>query len=545
MWRQNLVFAFFLLFGLLAAGQLAKLQIVKGEHYKALSEGQNASGQESRKERGEIFLKDLEPLAINKDFSLVFATGAKVSDPGETAKTLGSILNLEEDFVRVKLEKDALFSSIKIRLTKEEVENLEKLDLNGISLTQERTHYFPQEILASQVLGFVDADWQGQYGLEEYYDDLLSGKDRDGDKGSSLVLTVDYDIQYQAEKLLERAKADNNIESGSILVMDPNSGKILAMANYPNFDPNNYREQAKAGGLDIFQNNLTQKLFEPGSVFKPITMAAALEEQAIIPQTTYVDEGIVKIGGRTIYNYDNRTYGEQTMTNVLEKSINTGAVFAEKQLGHSLFLRYIEKFGFFDETGVDLSEAYSQNQEFKKGYEINFANASFGQGIEITPIQLVRAFSAIANGGKMVKPYLVDKILIPQGDGSSKAKKTEPELSKPVISSRTASQVTTMLTSVVENGFSKKAKIPGYYIAGKTGTAQVSFSALGVKKPGYSDKTVQSFIGFFPAFSPQFLILVKLDNPEARTAEYSALPVFRQLAEYIVHLYQIPPDYEP
>lgn len=545
MWRQNLVFVFFLVFGLVAAGQMAKLQIIKGEYYKALSEGQNISGQETRKERGEIFLKDLEPLAINKDFALVFATGAKVTDPSQTAKDLSSILNLEEGFILEQLEKDALFSAVKSRLTKEEVEGLEKLDLEGISLSHERTHYFPQETLASQVLGFVDADWQGQYGLEEYYDDLLAGKDRGGNKGSNLVLTIDYDIQYKAEKLLEQAKADNNIESGSIVVMDPNSGRLLAMANYPNFDPNNYREYAKTGKLDIFQNNLTQKLFEPGSVFKPITMAAALEEQVVTPQTTYTDEGIVKIGGRTILNYDNRSYGEQTMTNVLEKSINTGAVFAENQLGHSNFLRYIEKFGFFSETGIDLTESYSQNQEFKKGYEINYANASFGQGIEITPIQLVRAFSAIANGGKLVKPYLVDRALIPKSDGSNKEQKTEPEFSKPVISSRTASQLTTMLTSVVENGYSKKAKIPGYYIAGKTGTAQVSFSALGIKKPGYSEKTVQSFIGFFPAFSPQFLILVKLDNPEVKTAEYSALPVFHQLSEYIIHLYQIPPDYEP
>ncbi|MDO8424830.1 MAG: penicillin-binding protein 2, partial [bacterium] len=493
--RQNLVFFFFILFGLLIAGKLVNLQIIKGEYYKALAEGQNTSGQDFKKDRGEIFLKNSEPFAIDKNFSLVFANGLKISDPQKTAQSLSSVLGLPEDFVLAQIGKDTLYSPIKSRLTKEEIKGLEELNLSGISFTREQGHYFPQETLASQVVGFVDANYQGQYGLEEYYNDLLSGRKPATDKGSSLVLTIDYDIQFMAEKLLETAKKNVDMESGSILVLDPNSGKILAMANYPNFNPNGYRDYAQAGDMGIFQNNLTQKIFEPGSVFKPITMAAALEEEAITPQTTYTDEGIIKIGGRTIYNYDNRTYGLQTMTNVLEKSINTGAVFAQRQLGNSLFLKYIENFGFFSSTGVDLQEVYSENREFKKGYEINYATAAFGQGIEITPIQLARAFSAIANGGKLVKPYLVEKISTPQKDGSSRDQETKPEFSKPVISSKTASQVTTMLTSVVENGFSKKAKIPGYYIAGKTGTAQVPEAGK-----YSSDRTVQSFIGFFPAF---------------------------------------------
>lgn len=526
--RQTLVFSFFILFGALIAGKLVSLQIVKGEYYKALAEGQSVQGKETRGDRGEIFLKNSEPLAINKDFSLVFAAGLKISDIEKTAKILSPVLSLAEDFVSEKLKKDTLYSPIKSRLSEEEIKNLQGLDLPGINLVREKSHYFPQETLASQTVGFLGADYRGQYGLEEYYDDVLSG-------GSNLVLTIDYNIQFTAERLLEAAKKTVDIESGSILVLDPNSGKILAMASYPNFNPNDYREYAKTGDLGIFQNNITQKIFEPGSVFKPITMAAALEEGVITPQTTYTDEGILKIGGRTINNYDSRTYGEQTMTNVLEKSINTGAVFAERQLGHNLFLKYVEKFGFFSRTGVDLPESYSTNKEFKKGYEINYATAAFGQGIEITPIQLARAFSAIANGGKLVKPYLAEKI---------GGQKTEPEFSKPVISSKAASQLTTMMTSVVENGFGKKAKVPGYYIAGKTGTAQVPFSALGINKSGYSDKTIQSFIGFFPAFSPRFLILVKLDNPKTKTAEYSALPVFHDLAEYVLRLYQIPPDYE-
>jgi len=228
------------------------------------------------------------------------------------------------------------------------------------------------------------------------------------------------------------------------------------------------------------------------------------------------------------------------MTEVLERSINTGAVYAENQLGHSNFLRYLDSFGFFDPTGIDLEgEVYSSNKTFKQGYEINFATASFGQGIEITPMHLVRAFTAIANQGEMIKPYIVDKIITGDKIIETKAEKTEK-----VISPKTASQVTAMLVSVLENGYSKAARIPGYYVAGKTGTAQIPYSALGVNKKGYSDKTWQSFIGFAPALDPRFLVLVKLDNPATGTAEYSALPIFRELTKYILDYYKIPPDYE-
>ena len=297
----------------------------------------------------------------------------------------------------------------------------------------------------------------------------------------------------------------------------------------PDFSPNNYSE---IRDVEIFQNPLTQKIFEPGSVFKPITMAGALNEQKLTPQTTYLDTGEVKIGGWKITNYDNRIWGQKTMTEVLEMSINTGAVFAEKQLGHQSFLEYVEKFGFFEKTGIDLQgEVFSENKEFKKGYEINFATASFGQGIEITPIQLARAFSAIANGGKLVTPYILEG-------------KPPQNSETQVISQSTASQLTAMLVSVIENGFSKKAKIEGYFIAGKTGTSQMPWPALGVQRSGYSSKTWQSFIGFAPAFNPEFLILVKLDNPQRRTAEYSAMPIFRDLAKYIIDYWEIPPDYE-
>jgi len=531
-WRINLVFFFFLLFALAILWRLFFIQVLNNDFYKALAQGLISPLTETQAERGEIFLENREPLAINKNWPLVFASPPKVTEIEETAKTLSEILNLPEDLILEKLKKDTIYSLIKNKLTQEEVEKIKKSNFAGVYLAQERLRYYLKETLASQLIGFLDANLQGQYGLEEYYDEILRGTSQ----GADLILTLDYNIQFKAEKLLERAKENLDIESGQIIVIDPNSGRIIALSHFPNFNPNQYQEYAQKGDLEVFKNKATKDFFEPGSVFKPITFAAALQEEKITPQTTYIDKGIVEIGGWSIYNYDERVHGEQTMTNVLEKSINTGAVFVEKQLGHNLFLKYIEKFGFFEPTGIDLPESFSENKEFKKGYEINFATASFGQGIEMTAIQLARAYSAIANGGKLVSPYLVNIV----NDVDVRRQHQLPQ----IISQKTASQLTAMLVSVVENGFAKAARIPGYYIAGKTGTAQISFSALGLDKKGYSDKTWQTFVGFAPAFNPQFLILIKLDNPKTRTAEYSAVPIFHELAEYIIHQYQIPPDYE-
>ena len=225
------------------------------------------------------------------------------------------------------------------------------------------------------------------------------------------------------------------------------------------------------------------------------------------------------------------------MTQVLENSINTGAVFASQQVSHQTFLNYVDKFGFTKKTGIDLQgEVSSNNNVLRNATDMNFATASFGQGIELTPIQIISGFSAIANGGRVVKPYLVEKIASGQDEMEIK-----PQLSDPVISQKTVSELTSMLVNVVDKGFNKVAKIPGYYIAGKTGTAQVPLK----NGKGYeADKTIQSFVGYGPAYNPQFLILVKLDNPKVPKSALSAVPVFKELAQYIINYWEIPPDYD-
>jgi len=562
--RINLILILITLFGVAIIGRLFFIQILNYEYWKALAQGQQKFFDQVQGDRGEIFLQNKEgnlyTLASNKNWELVYISPEEITTKGqdsiETAKALSQILNLDEDLILEKIKKSgSLYELIKSKLTQEEIELLKKLNLPGVYLGSETLRYYPQENLAAHVSGFLGGDNIGQYGVEGYYNDLLKGSEgfQEGEKGaqgylvkmtsdvvkrgSDLVLTLDYNIQFVAEKLLREAKENLGAESGQIIVGDPNSGRILAMANFPEFNPNEYWKETN---LEIFKNPINQNLFEPGSVFKPITMAAALDQGIITPQTIYVDPGVIEIGGWPIYNYDQRVYpGKITMTEVLEKSINTGAVFAERQISHQSFLDYIEKFGFFEPTGIDLEgEAFSRNSNLKKGYEVNFATASFGQGIEMTPIQLFRAICAIANGGKLIKPYVLENPILNSDD----VEESDIE-ERQVISQKTATQLTSMLVSVVENGFAKRAKIPGYYIAGKTGTAQIPWSALGIDKSGYSEKTIQTFVGFAPVFSPRFLILVKLNNPKARTAEYSATPIFRELAKYIIDYYQIPPDY--
>ena len=533
-WRINLILIFFFLFGLTLVGRLFYIQIIKEDYHKALAQGFYSTEKQVIGERGKVFFRGGEPLAVNIDWPIVFSMPVEIEEKEVVAEKLSQVLSLEKSFILEKIEKDSLYEPIKKRITDQEIKEIEELNLKGVYLKRERGRYYPQEDFASQLIGFIDVDGQGQYGIESHYNGILEGKRNE--PGQDIFLTVDYSIQFKAEELLKQAKENLNIESGEIIVIKPDSGEILALANFPNFNPNQY---SKISDFKIFKNSSTQKIFEPGSVFKPITFAGALEEEKITPQTVYQDTGLVKIGGRTISNYGKRTWGEQTMTEVLEKSINTGAVFVEKKLGHDNFLKYLDSFGFFKPTGIDFPEVYSENREFKKGYEVNFATVSFGQGIEVTPIQLVRAFTAIANGGKMVRPYFVKNII------NSKEKiEIEPKIEEELIlSSKAIAQLTAMMVSVTENGFAKTARIPGYYVAGKTGTAQIAWSSLGENKSGYSNKTWQSFIGFAPAFNPEFVILVKLDNPEARTAEYSATPIFQELATYILNYYQVPPDY--
>jgi len=567
-WRTNIILIIILIFGAAIVSRLFFLQILERKLYEAQALGQQTNFNNIVGSRGQIFCmtsqatkgsesssgssEKLKSLAINKDSWIISVNPKDILDKASFADVLSKNISQSQDGILSKLEGENSYVVIERNLSTADLEKIKALKLKGLSWENIPERFYPQGELASQLLGFLGGEGSGQYGIEGYYEDILKGKSGIQTKksginslflnddsisldGSDIYLTIDYNIQFQAEELLKQEQKKNDIDSGQIIVIKPDTGKILALANFPNFDPNQYSKETDLG---IFQNSAVQKLFEPGSIMKPFTMASALNEGKITPDTTYVDTGVVKFGSQSIHNFANEVYGKQTMTQVLESSINTGAVFAEQQIPHKTFFDYIDKFGFNEKTGVDLQgEVYSSNDLLKNGHDIEFATAAFGQGIELTPIQIVRGFCAIANGGKLVKPYIVEKIVNEKDEIY-----TKPKVSEQIVSQQTISQLNTMLINVVDKGFGGVAKIPGYYFAGKTGTAQIPLENGRGYQP--DNNTIQSFIGYGPALNPQFLVLIKLDNPKVPKSSLSAVPVFKQLAQYIINYWQIPPDYD-
>ena len=555
------IFCIFVLLSLGITYRLFILQIKNGDYWQAIAKGQQTFIEESVGERGDFFLEDKDNnrkiLAQNIKKNILYVISSKIEDKNKTAEILENILEKPKDEILLEIEKGETF---KKEINDEQLKEFRKNcnNIKGLYVDEIQKRFYPQNSLASSLIGFVDKEGEGQSGIERYFNEIIKGTEgfkeqerspwgfltlfSNGNKGlnspehgSDLVLTLDYNIQFFCEKELKQAKEKWDIDAGEIIVMEPATGKIISLATFPTFNPNKYGEETN---LEIFRNASTQKLFEPGSVFKAITMAAALEENLITPETTYIDKGFVDLGGPLIYNYEKRVWGKQTMTNVLEKSINTGAVFVQQKLGTKLFLKYLEKFGLFEKTGIDLqAEEFSLNESLKNGYPRDFASASFGQGINVTSMQLIRAFSAIANGGNLMKPYIVEKIIKPNGEEIE----IKPEIERRVISKETSDKLTLMLVSVTEDIYARRAQVNGYFVAGKTGTAQVPLEEGGYSK----DKTIHTFMGYLPSDDPKFLILVKLENPKGASASsYSAAPLFSEIAKYIVNLWQIPPERE-
>ncbi len=568
--RINLLFILmlFLAGGLIA--RLFSLQILQYDVYHALAKDQHEFSKILVPERGEILLQDFSqqkrtgqpfytPLATNKEFYQVYLVPNKIKEEKEKlAKQLAAILEIDKDFILQKMAKeDDPYELLRHKVGEDVANQIKQLSVEGVELGFETWRYYPNDNFAAHVSGFVGIVGKakiGQYGIEGYYEDDLRGesgflsgeKDTSGygipflDRklepavdGADLVLTIDQNIQFKARYELEKAVEKYDAEGGSIIIMNPSTGAILAMANLPDFNPNQY---GKVEDMAVFQNPAVGELYEPGSVFKPITMAAGIDTGKVSSDTLYEDKGRLVIGGNIIGNVDGKSYGKQTMTQVLEKSLNTGAYYVQKQLGRSLFRDYVLKFNLDQPTGIDLTGERKGNlSNLYTSYDIDLATVSFGQGIAITSIQMLTAVSSIANDGKMMRPFLVERMIKP--DGTEIELKTE-EIRK-VISSETAESLTKMLVSVVENGSARLAKVEGYNLAAKTGTAQIP----DLDEGGYLEEIIHNFVGYAPAFNPEFAILVKLNKPKGvRFAATSCSPVFKSLAEYLFSYLEIPPQ---
>lgn len=542
--------------------RLYSLQVSAYSSFRALAEGQHTIFKELIPQRGEIFLRDkngVYPAAVNQDTKLAYAVPKEIEDPFAAAREAASILGFPEAELRGKLEKpDDAYELLKHKLNEEEISRINDLKIKGIRLADESYRYYPSGELAANILGFVGwkgEDFGGRYGVEAFFDRELKGEEgkiiqnRDASgrwittgireltrakDGNSLVLTIDHIIQYETEKLLKSAVEKTDADGGSVVVMEPETGKILAMANFPTFNPNEY---SKVEDISVYKNPIVSDAYESGSVFKTFTIAAGIDSSKITPDSTYIDTGIVQEAGYSIRNSDLKAHGVQTMTQVLEESLNTGVIYVEKLLVNKNFSDYVSRFGFGEKTGIELPGEASGNIRNLKNIksDIQFFTASFGQGITVTPIQLASAYSAIANGGMLMKPQIIDKIIT--GDGIEK--EVSPQEKRRVISERAALFTSEILESVVLNGHGKRAGVPGYRVGGKTGTAQVASS----EKKGYEEgKNIGSFAGFAPIDSPKFTIVVKMENPKAvEWAESSAAPLFGELMKFLLEYYNVEP----
>lgn len=545
----------FLLIWALLLYKIADVQIINKDYYKALALGQISTYFNNSGERGDILASNGELLATDAYFKNLYLDKDKANENTyKFLKELGFEIN-EKDVI----DFPSSLYLVEERLPEKKVEEVNKKakekGIEGIIIRTESARFYPSKYVASKVLGFVNKDGIGEYGIEKAMQEHLKGEqisNFDVDvsplltkklaKGANVELTINYDIQMFAEKIIKQAREFLEFKSAQVIVLDAKTGEVLALVDYPNFDPNNFSYYANQGDLEIFQNSAIQKLYEPGSVMKPLTMAIAINEGRIKPEDTFFDPGMVKVSDRIIKNYRDRSWGKVNMTNILEYSINTGIVFVEQQIPHSIFLNYLDALGFFKELDIDLPGAvFSPNNSLKKGYDVNFATAAFGQGIEITPMHLIKAYTVFINEGKMLTPYIIKKVY-KNGEILYEGEKKE---SSRIFSKETINILNNMLVSVVEQGYGKRAKVEGYWVAGKTGTAQIPWRKLGEDKIGYSDKVISSFIGYAPAHNPKFLMLVKLDQPKYDyNQEWSVTIIFHKIAKFILDYFNIPPDYD-
>ncbi len=526
------------LFGYLIFG-LYNLQIQKGALYSARAADQIALSGLLKSPRGSIYVTDKEgdriSVALNRAYPAIIASPAEIKDVDEVVNTFSDFLNLDPRKLKALLSKQGdLYEVIKSRVSDEEVQSVRQVGFKGISIDEQEIRFYPLSELGAHLIGFLGPDetggFSGKYGIEALYEDDLKGIPGTAEKnqytrptlGKDIYLTIDKNIQDRAEEILSTLVSGYGAQGGTVIVEEPKTGKILALANFPTFNPNTYKDFP----LSRFLNPAVQAIYEPGSIIKVLTMASGIDAGKITPQTTYTDYGSVRVRDRLIANWDGKAYGTVSMTEVIKHSINTGAVFAESKTGHETFYEYLTRFGFGKKTGVTLPGELSGSLKpltLTPRSDVQYATASFGQGISVTPIQLIQAIGALANRGMVMKP------IIREGEA--------PTAVLQAISQETASQVTHMMITAVRDA--KIADIPNYMIAGKTGTAQVPDFVRG----GYTTDVINTYVGFGPATNPRFIILIKLDKPAgAPLAGQTVVPAFKDLAQFILNYYNIPPD---
>jgi len=543
---------FFILLAIIGA-RAYTLRIVQSELLSQKLMDQVTKKELLSSRRGVIYDCNRVELAVSLDVDSLYARPRLMQDKKDAAQKLCSILGIPRDKILGIIQNRQSFVWVKRKITPEQSEKIKDLKISGLGFIKEAQRFYPHKELAGQLLGFVGVDSQGLEGIEREFDKQIKGasgyllvnrdalgrdlfpegiKKVDSLRGYNLVLTIDKNVQYIVEKELQAAVTAARARSGLAVAMDPRTGEILASAVAPAFNPN----QGNSSG-SIWKNRAITDVFEPGSTFKPFVVGSALEEGVVKPADIYdCENGSYPIGGKIIH--DAHPHGLLSVTEVIKFSSNIGASKIAQHLGRERFYNYIRKFGFSQETGIELpGEVSGYIPHASQWREINLGTISFGQGVSVTALQMAAAYSAIANGGLLMRPYLVKKI---QEDCGTVIQEAGPAIIRRVISEQSARMLREMLKTVTEDGGTgQRARVEGYEVAGKTGTAQ----KIAANGKGYSDKCISSFVGFIPAQDPKLTIVVVIDEPQGVTyGGVVAAPAFSKMAQQILCYQRIYPE---
>ena len=542
-------------------GRLFFLQIIDKSDLQAKNLSQVQVDRKLQSPRGTIYDRNGRPLAMSVVTKSLYADPKMIKQsPSEVAELIEPYVTMSKEDIVKSLQEDTAFVWIDRMMEPEKskavAQLIEDKNLEGLNFVEESKRYYPNGNLAAQVLGFVGTDDKGLDGLEMVLDDELKGgvqqeivaTDNKGnaifgsvlskflpDKGKSVTLTIDATIQFIAERALDKAMVDTGAKHASVIVMDPKNGEILAMANRPSYDPNNYNQS----GEEAFKNIAVTNLYEPGSTFKPIIASAALAAGKWKLDTVYNDKGAFAANGHIIRNWNGEGYGPVRLLDILKYSLNTGMAEIGTLTGADILSKYVRDYGFGSETGIELpgeGEGILYNPDDMS--KLDVATMSIGQGIAVTPLQMVRAFGALANGGAMMKPHIIKSYSNSQGDVTST---TETSVVGQPVPAETVKTIVDILEKEVSEGGGTKAMVEGYHFAGKTGTAQ----KLDTKHGGYLDgQYIASFIGFGPVEDPKFVVLVVIDDPQKGSYYGSQIvaPVFKDIVSQLVRYYQMSPS---
>ena len=541
-------------------GRLFFLQIIDKSDLQAKNLSQVQVDRKLQSPRGTIYDRNGRPLAMSVVTKSLYADPKMIKQsPSEIAELIAPYVTMSKEDIVKSLQEDTAFVWIDRMMEPEKSKAVAKLiedkNLEGLNFVEESKRYYPNGNLAAQVLGFVGTDDKGLDGLEMVLDDELKGgiqkelvaTDRKGnaifgsvlskylpDKGKSVTLTIDASIQFIAERALDKAMEDTGAKHASVIVMDPKTGEILAMANRPTYDPNHYSQ----GSEEDFKNIAVTNLYEPGSTFKPIIASAALASGKWKLDQVYNDKGSFVANGHVMQNWNGEGYGPVRLIDILKFSINTGMAEIGTTTGADILSKYVRDYGFGSETGIELpGEGAGILYNPEDMSKLDVATMSIGQGIAVTPLQMVRAFGALSNGGAMMKPHIIKSYSNSQGDVTST---TETSVVGQPVPAETAKTIVDILEKEVSEGGGTKAMVEGYHFGGKTGTAQ----KLDTKHGGYLDgQYIASFIGFGPVEDPKFVVLVVIDDPQKGSYYGSQIvaPVFKDIVSQLVRYYQMSP----